>query len=66
MSYRGYDLEQKTLMVGWQITITKDGKFVHNGSVTKILTAAVDEAEKYIDRAIAQADIAASGEAAPV
>ena len=34
MSYRGYDLEQKTLMVGWQITITKDGKFVHNGSVT--------------------------------
>ena len=34
MSYRGYDLEQKTLMVGWQITITKDGNFVHNGNVT--------------------------------
>ena len=59
MSYRGYDMEQKTLMVGWQITITKDGKFVHNGSVTKNLTSAVDEAEKYIDRAIAEADIAA-------
>jgi hypothetical protein len=59
MSYRGYDLEQKTLMVGWQITITRDGKFVHNGSVTKSLASAVDEAEKFVDRAIAEADIAA-------
>jgi hypothetical protein len=59
MSYRGYDLEQKTLMVGWQITITQDGKFVHNGSVTKNLVAAVDEAEKFVDRVIAEADIAA-------
>jgi len=59
MSYRGYDLEQKTLMVGWQITITQDGKFVHNGSVTKNLAAAVDEAEKFVDRVIAEADIAA-------
>jgi hypothetical protein len=59
MSYRGYDLEQKTLMVGWQITITQDGKFVHNGSVTKNLAAAVDEAEKFVDQAIAEADIAA-------
>jgi hypothetical protein len=58
MSYRGYDLEQKTLMVGWQITITKDGKFVHNGSVTKSLTSAVAEAEKFVDRVIAEADIA--------
>jgi len=58
MSYRGYDLEQKTLMVGWQITITKDGKFVHNGSVTKNLVSAVEEAEKFVDRAIAEADIA--------
>ena len=59
MSYRGYDLEQKTLMVGWQITITQDGKLVHNGSVTKNLAAAVDEAEKFVDQAIAEADIAA-------
>ena len=59
MSYRGYDLEQKTLMVGWQITITQNGKFVHNGSVTKNLAAAVDEAEKFVDRVIAEADIAA-------
>ena len=58
MSYRGYDLEQKTLMVGWQITITKDGKFVKNGSVTKDLAFAVDEAEKFVDRAIAETGIA--------
>ena len=59
MSYRGYDLEQKTLMVGWQITITKGGNFVYNGSVTKSLSSAVDEAEKFVDRIIAEADIAA-------
>lgn len=59
MSYRGYDLEQKTLMVGWQITITKDGKFVHNGNVEKSLTSAIGDAEKYVDRVIAEADIAA-------
>jgi hypothetical protein len=46
-------------MVGWQITITRDGKFVHNGSVTKSLPSALDEAEKYVDQAIAQSDVAA-------
>jgi hypothetical protein len=61
MSYRGYDLEQKTLMVGWQITITKDGKFIHNASVTKSLTSAVDEAEKFVDRILAEGDTAAPG-----
>jgi len=61
MSYRGYDLEQKTLMVGWQITITRDGKFVRNGSVTKDLGAAMAEAEQFVDRAIAEVDTAASG-----
>lgn len=59
MIYRGHDLEEKTLMVGWQITITKDGKFVHNRSVTKSLTAAGDEAEKVVDHAVAEVDIAA-------
>ena len=58
MRYRGYDLEQKPLMVGWQITIFKDSKFVQNGSVTKSLTSAVDEAEQFVGRAIAEADIA--------
>ena len=58
MNYRGYDLEQKTLMVGWQITITKGGKFVHNGEVTNSLTSAMSEAEKFVDQVIAKADIA--------
>lgn len=61
MSYRGYELEQKTLMVGWQITITKDGKFVRNGSVVQQLTAAMDEAQKFVDGVIAEIDIAAQG-----
>ena len=59
MSYRGYDLEQKTLMVGWQITITKEGTFVRNGSVAKSLSSAIDDAEKYIDGVITEADITA-------
>jgi len=53
--YRGYELEQKTLMVGWQITITKDGTFVRNGSVTTKLDAAMDDAHAYIDGLFAQA-----------
>jgi hypothetical protein len=59
MDYRGYDLEQKTLMVGWQIAITKNGTFVYNGNVTKSLSSALDEAKKFVDGVIAQADIAA-------
>ena len=58
MTYRGYELEQKTLMVGWQITITKDGKFVRNGSVAQQLAAAMDEAQKFVDGVIAEGDIA--------
>ena len=54
--YRGYELEEKTLMVGWQITITKDGKFVRNGSVVQQLTAALDEARSLVDGIIASAD----------
>ena len=56
MDYRGYELEQKTLMVGWQITITKDGKFVRNGSVSQKLDTAVDEAHKIVDDLIASAE----------
>jgi hypothetical protein len=58
MTYRGYELEQKKLMVGWQITITKDDKFVRNGSVVQQLTAAMDEAQKFVDGVIAESDIA--------
>jgi hypothetical protein len=60
MIYRGYDLEQKTLMVGWQIAITKDDKFIRNGTVTTNLAAAMNEAEKFVDRALAESDAVAS------
>ena len=53
--YRGYELEQKTLMVGWQITITKDGIFVRNGSVTSKLATAMDDAHEFIDGLLAPA-----------
>jgi hypothetical protein len=53
LDYRNYDLEQKTLMVGWQITITKDGKFVRNGCVSKKLDTAIDDAHKIVDALIA-------------
>jgi hypothetical protein len=60
MIYRGYDLEQKTLMVGWQIAITKDDKFIRNGTVTTNLAAAMNEAEKFVDRVLAESDAVAS------
>lgn len=53
-NYRGYDLEQKELLVGWQITITRDGKFVRNSSVAKLLSSVEDEAKKFVDGVIAE------------
>jgi hypothetical protein len=49
MDYRGYQLEKKMLMVGWQVTITKDGAFIRNSSVLKAASEAVIEAQAYID-----------------
>ncbi len=53
MMYRGYELEQKTLMVGWQVAIRKDDAFVHNGRVCKELDLALDEARGFVDALIA-------------
>ncbi len=49
MDYRGYELEQKTLMVGWQISITKNDKFVWHGNVAGKLEVAVTEAQRFVD-----------------
>jgi len=54
MIYRGYELEEKTLMVGWQIAITKEGRFVRNGTVSSQLNTALDEAHAYVDGLIAR------------
>ena len=59
MTYRGYDFELKTLMVGWQATITKDGEFVRNGTVTTSLVSALNEAETFVDRDLAEVNTAA-------
>ena len=60
MIYRGDELEQKALMVSWQIAITKDDKFIRNGTVTTSLASAIREAEKFVDRVLAEIDAAAS------
>ena len=59
MTYRGYDLEQKTLTVGWQVTKTKHDKFLRNGTVTAILVSVLNEAGKLVDRELAEVDTAA-------
>ena len=56
MDYRGYDLEKKPLMIGWQITITKDERFVWHGSIVNELDLAINEAHKYIDDLLSYTD----------
>ena len=51
--YRGYELEQKALLVGWQIVILKNGGFVRNGSIMKDPDDARVEAHDYIDGLLA-------------
>ena len=49
MTYRGYELEEKTMKVGCQIIILKDGAYVRNSSVVKDMKDAIAEAQAYID-----------------
>jgi len=53
MMYRGYELEQKSLLVGWQVTILKEDVFVRNGSICNKLDIALDEAHDFVDNLIA-------------
>jgi hypothetical protein len=39
----------------------QDGKFVRNGNVTKELNTAMEEAERFVDRILAEIDIASPG-----
>ncbi len=52
-AYRGYELEQKALLVGWQIIVLKNGGFVRNGSIMKNPDDARVEAHAYIDGLLA-------------
>ncbi len=49
MMYRGYQLEQKSLMVGWQVTILREDVFVRNGRVCNKPDIALDEAHEFVD-----------------
>ena len=60
MTYRGFDFEQKALMVGWQGTIAKDAKSVPNGTVTMSPVSALNDAERFVYRDLAEVDSAAS------
>jgi hypothetical protein len=54
MLYHGYHLEKKQLMVGWQVSITKDDAFVRHSSISKDLEAVMAESRSYIDRLLLQ------------
>jgi hypothetical protein len=54
MLYHGYHLEKKQLMVGWQVSITKDDAFVRHSSISKDLDAVMVESRSYIDQLLMQ------------
>jgi hypothetical protein len=49
MDYKGHQLEQKELMVGWQITIMKHDRVIRHSGVMRDLNAALLDAHAYID-----------------
>jgi hypothetical protein len=59
MTCRGFDFEQKALMAGWQGTIAKDAKSVPNGTITMSPVSALNDAERVVDRDLAEVDTAA-------
>jgi hypothetical protein len=55
VTYRDHHLELKSLMVGWQVTITKDGSVLTHTSITDTREAASAEAQGYVDTSLLQA-----------
>ena len=49
MNYKGHQLEQKELMVGWQITIMKHDRVIRHSGMMLELKAALLDAHAYID-----------------
>jgi hypothetical protein len=54
--YRGYDLELKSMMVGWQVTVVKNDSIVCNTDVTVTREAALVDAHAHIDRLLQHAE----------
>ena len=48
-TYGGHQLEIKSLPVGWQVIVTKDGGYVSNGDIKEDLATALEEAHDFID-----------------
>lgn len=53
-TYNGHQLEIKSLAIGWQVIITRDGAYVSNGNVEGSLPTALEEARKSIDAQVTE------------
>jgi hypothetical protein len=47
--YRGYDMELKSMTVGWQVTTTKNDVFVRHSGVSEDLDEVITETHAFID-----------------
>ncbi len=48
-AYRGHDLEMKPLLVGWQVTISRNESVLWHTGITATQQAALTEARNHID-----------------
>jgi hypothetical protein len=55
VTYRDHHLELKSLMVGWQVTVTKDEAVLTHTSIRDTGEAASTEAREYVDMSLLQA-----------
>ena len=49
-TYGGHQLEIKSLPLGWQVIVTKNGAYVSNGHIEEDLATALEEAHSFIDK----------------
>jgi hypothetical protein len=49
-TYNNHQLEIKSLPVGWQVIVTKNGRYVSNGLIKEDLATALEEAQDFIDK----------------
>jgi hypothetical protein len=54
IAYRGHDLEMKPLLVGWQVTISRNESVVWHTGITATQQAALTQARDHIDAMPAQ------------
>jgi hypothetical protein len=53
-TYCGHQLEIKSLPLGWQVIVTRDGAYVSNGDIEDDLPAALKEAHRSIDARVTE------------